>query len=112
MTSIMWPTRSRVGRLVDGETRLVGGDLEQDAARLAEINRAEVFALDYRRHVAPRLDKYLAPVELMRVVGRPPGHVVDGADSLLAGRRLRRVEDVEDRSWAAGASFEARAVAL
>src|SRR5216684_1201062 len=53
----------RVGRLVDREPWLIGRDLEEDAARLAEINRAEVLALDDRRHVAPGLDEHLEHVE-------------------------------------------------
>src|SRR5262245_43517467 len=32
--------------LVDGEARAVGRDLEQDAARLAEIDRVEIVAVD------------------------------------------------------------------
>src|SRR5438128_2886937 len=102
----------RIGRLVHGEAGLVGGDLEQDAARLAEVDRAEVLALDDRRHVTARLDQHLAPVQLVGVVGRAPRDVVDGADRLLPHRRLRRVEHIEDRGRATRAGFEARAVAL
>src|ERR1700682_1601900 len=67
------------GGLVDGEARLVRGDLEQDAAGLAEIDRTEIFALDHRRHVAPGLDEHLAPVELVHVVGGAPCDMVDGS---------------------------------
>src|SRR5713226_4190784 len=80
----------RVGRLVDGEARLVGRDLEKDAAGLAEIDRPEIFALDHRRHISAGLHKDLAPFELVGVVAGAPGDVVDGADRLLTNRGLRR----------------------
>src|SRR5216683_2272420 len=80
----------RLGRLVDGEAWLVGGDLKQHAARLAEIDRSEVLALDHGRHVTTGLDQHLAPVELMRVVGGAPCDMVHGSGRLLAHRRLRR----------------------
>src|SRR5712692_1624115 len=66
----------RVGGLVHGEARLVGGDLEEDPTRLAKVDRAEVLALDHRRHVAARLDEKISPIQLVRVVGGAPGHVV------------------------------------
>src|SRR4029077_11008984 len=100
----------RFGGLVYGEAWLVGGDLEEDPARLAEINRPEVFALDHRRHVASGFDQHLTPVDLMRIVGGPPRHMVDGSGRLLPHRRLRRIQHVEHRARAAGAGFEAGAV--
>src|SRR5712692_5379032 len=102
----------RVGRLVDREPRLIGRDLEEDAARLAEINRTEVLALDDRRHVAAGLDQHLSPVQLVGVVAGTPGHVMDGAGGLLTDRRFGRIEHVEQRAGAAGPGFEAGAVAL
>src|SRR2546427_7846837 len=78
-----------LGGLVDGEAWLVGGDLEQDPARLAEVDRLEVFAFDHRRHVAPGLDQHLAPVELVRIVGGAPRNMVDGSGRLLPPRPPR-----------------------
>src|ERR1700687_383840 len=100
----------RFGGLVDREAWLVGGDLEQDPARLAEINRSEVFALDHWCHVAPGLDQHLAPVNLMRIVRGAPRNMVDGSGRLLSHRRFRRVEHVEHRARAAGAGLESGAV--
>src|SRR3954469_558642 len=39
----------RLDRLVDGEARAEGRDLEEDAARLAEVDGAEVEAVDHGR---------------------------------------------------------------
>ena len=43
-------------RLVDGEAGAQGGDLEQDAARLAEVDRAKVEPVDDRRRPHPGLE--------------------------------------------------------
>src|SRR6266851_7245440 len=74
----------RLGGLVDGKAWLVRGDLKQDAAGLAEIDRSEVLALDHGCHVAPGLDQHLAPVELVRIIGGTPRDMVDGSGCLLA----------------------------
>src|SRR5438093_12594068 len=65
-----------LGRLVDGETGTVGRDLEEHAARLAVVDRFEVPAVDYRRHVASCFQERVAPRPLRRSVGGPPGHMV------------------------------------
>src|SRR5260370_17823036 len=76
----------RLCRLVDGEAWLVRGNLKQDAARLAEIYRSEVLALDHGRHVTTGLDHHLAPVELMRVVVGAPSDVGASSGPLPATR--------------------------
>ena len=80
--------------LVDGEAGVVGGDLEEHAAGLAEVDGVEVGAvLD---GVAGRCCGDLrAPVELGGVVGGAEGDVVDGAGAGAAvvgcaGRRRCR----------------------
>src|ERR1700730_567011 len=102
----------RLGRLVHRESRLVVGDLEQYATGLAEIDRAEILALDHGRDVAPGLDQNVTPVQLMRIVGGTPRHVMDRPHRLLAHRSLGRVEHIEHRCRATGPGFEARAIAV
>ena len=53
-------------------------DLEEDAARLAEVDRAEVEAVDDRRRPAPDSATRALP-RLVLVHRRRPGDVVDGA---------------------------------
>ena len=50
-------------RLVDGEAGADRRDLEEDAARLAEVDRAEVEAVDLRRRLGAARDRLLAPVQ-------------------------------------------------
>ena len=79
-------------RLVDGEARAERGDLEEDAARLAEVDRAEVEAVDHRGRLRAGRDRPLAPL-LVLVHGRGPGDVVDAAGALqraLLAAALRR----------------------
>src|SRR5262249_50588232 len=66
-----------VDRLVDGETRLVGRNLEQHATRFAEVNRAEVLAvllLRVSQAMVPR--KLFRHRRLSRVVSRAKCDVV------------------------------------
>src|SRR5258708_14190279 len=55
-------------------------NLEQDAIRLAEVDGAEVEALDHRRRFSPALDDAVAPRDVV-FLGRSPGHGVHGAGS-------------------------------
>ncbi len=67
-------------------------DLEEDAARLAEVDRAKPEAVDHGRRPAAGLGDALPP-RLVLVHRRRPGDVVDGArsgDSGLGGRLARR----------------------
>src|SRR5919201_960327 len=66
-----------LGRLIDREAGAIGSDLEEHAARLAEVNGAEVLAVDDRCHVQSLVDDHSAPGQLMIVVESPPGDVVD-----------------------------------
>src|SRR5829696_194161 len=79
----------RLERLVDREAGAQGRDLEEHTARLAEVDRAEVEAVDHRGGPASGLDHALAP-GLVVVHLRGPGDVVNAAGALQAalGRRL------------------------
>ncbi len=82
-----------VGRLVDREAGGERGDLEQHAVRLAEVDRAEVRAVDDRRRLRAALARGVAPGGVV-LVARGPGDVVDGAGPLqaaLGGRGIVRV---------------------
>src|SRR2546422_11641348 len=68
-----------LGRLVDSEARTVGGDLEKDATRLAEIDRLEVPAVDHWGHVAAGCQQRVSPRDLGIRVRRPPGDVMTGS---------------------------------
>ena len=68
----------RFERLVDGEARAESRDLEQDPGRLAEVDRAEVEAVDCGCWVGAALDRERAPgPEFIRECG--PSDVVDRA---------------------------------
>src|ERR1700693_5711365 len=75
--------------LVGGEARAERRDLEQDAARLAEVDRAEPEAVDDRRRPAACFLDALAPRLLLLHPARP-GDVVHraGTGNPRLGRRL------------------------
>src|SRR3954454_13407092 len=79
--------------LVNGEAGAERGDLEQDAARLAEVDRLEVEALDDRRRARARLLDRRAP-RLVVFLRRRPRDVVDSPRSLQAAAFVL-VVDVE-----------------
>src|SRR5919201_95981 len=74
-------------RLVRSEAGAERRDLEEHAARLAEVDRPEVEAIDHRRRRGTGLQNPLAP-GLVVFHGRGPGDVVDRpspADAVLGG---------------------------
>ena len=81
------------GVLVAVEARLVGGDLEQHAARRAEIDRPEIVAVDHRRHLVAGVHQRLAHFELLGAVLDREGDVVHRARAEIgegrAGQRSR-----------------------
>src|SRR5450759_424750 len=68
-------------RLVDVEARAKGGDLEEHAAGLAEIDRPEVGAVDDWSRLDTGANQRGVPVPVV-VIGRGPGYVVDAAGTL------------------------------
>ncbi len=84
----------RLERLVGREARPDRRDLEQHAARLAEVDRLEVEAVDHRRRLPAALDHLVAP-RLVLVDLRRPRDVMHRARGLqpalrpAAGRRRR-----------------------
>src|ERR687891_1619187 len=91
----------RLERLVDREAGRAGGDLEQHAARLAEVDRAEVVAVDHRGGAAAALLDAPAP-RLVVLVLRCPRDVVHRSRALYATVGWRGV--VEVQAAAAGAA--------
>src|SRR5919109_5402481 len=81
-------------RLVDGEPGTDRCDLEQDAARLAEVDRAEVEAVDDRRWMRTARAHALVPRRVL-VLRRGPGDVVHRACTLVARLRGRFVVCIE-----------------
>src|SRR5947207_8582489 len=83
------PLAERLERLVDREAGADRGDLEENAARLPEVDRAEVEAVDHRRRVRTGSGDAPLPVVVL-VLRRRPRDVVDGARAGDAGflRRL------------------------
>src|SRR3954452_419171 len=80
--------------LVDSEAWRRRGDLEQDPLRLAEVDRVEVVAVDYRRDAHAALRHALLPREVV-VVERVPVDVVDRPRALDAALRGFVVPPVE-----------------
>src|SRR3954453_2309941 len=68
-------------RHVHREARAVVGDREQDAARLAEVDRVEVVAVDDAGGRDAHFRKMVLPARVLGD-GRAPGDVVHGAGAL------------------------------
>src|SRR2546421_3101118 len=90
-------------RLVGRETGPERGDLEEHAARLAEVDRLEPEAVDDRRRVRARVRDALSPGRVI-LDGRRPGDVMDGPRALQPSLRRRRVVRIE-RAAAGAARF-------
>jgi hypothetical protein len=105
------PGAERLGRLVHGHARAVGGDLEQHPAGLAEVDRAEVGAVHHRRHADPEAGEGLLPRLLGGVVGRAEGDVVHVSDAVARPAGAGLLEDVEEHRGRAAARARRRAAA-
>src|SRR5439155_16975054 len=88
------PLAETLGWLVGREPGADGGDLEQDAARLAEVDRPEVEAVDDWRRPRPGPCNALVPC-LVIAGRRGPGDVVDGPGAAHSGLGGRLVVPVE-----------------
>src|SRR3954447_4275214 len=78
-----------LGRLVDGEARRERRDLEEHAARLAEVDGGEVVAVADVGHVLAGGAGALLPREVV-LVARGPGDVVHGARTEAPAAALGR----------------------
>ena len=78
-----------LGVFVGREARASGCELEQDAARLPEVDRPEPEAVDHRRRLGAGLEDALPDVEFVLLVVGAPGDVVHrpGARDARLGRR-------------------------
>src|SRR6266568_9028811 len=69
-------------RLVGGKAGAVGGDLEQDAVRLAEIKAAEIKPVDLAGVADAQFVQPPRPGMVLRLVRRAERDVVDAAGAL------------------------------
>jgi hypothetical protein len=89
------------GVLVDGEAGALGGELEQHAAGLHEVDRAEPEAVDHLGRSAAGAGDGVAQGLLVLAVGHRPREVVDAADAPGAAAPLGVLAHVEDAAGAA-----------
>jgi hypothetical protein len=103
------PRPSASGGLVHREAGRVGGDLEQHAARLAEIDRVEVLPVDHRRHLRwPAA----ASASRQRAARRRPrrGRRCGGcARALPPDRRAGPLQEVDDAAPRVARGLQAQA---
>lgn len=95
-------------RLIDEETGTIGCDFEKRAARFAEIDGAEVEAVDDPGDVHAGLFQFFAPLELGGVIGDAKGGVMNHPRAQAAALGVRRCDDIDQ----GGVLLKARAVAF
>src|SRR5262249_9492071 len=84
-------------RLVNGETGNIGRYLEQNATRLAEIDRTKVIAvLLVRRTLVVRSDEFLRHLRLLCVVRCAKGDVMHRAAPLMSSQKSPGLVNVDD----------------
>src|SRR5918993_3441409 len=89
---------------VNGEPWQVGGDLEEHPTGLAEVDRAEVVAVEDGGDVETAGRDLLPPFPLRRLIRRPPGDVVHRSDRRQPSGPVRLLKNV--RKAPAGARAE------
>src|SRR5690348_2392314 len=101
----VFPERAVI--FVGSEARTVGGDLEEYASRLLEVDRLEPEAIDHLSGTHSGGGDPPPDGELRGIVGHAPGYVVHGADAPRAARRLRTFANLDHRSGSAIGGREA-----
>src|SRR3954466_14742829 len=86
-----------IDRLVGGKARPVGGDFEEDAAGLAEINGMKILAIDHRRDAKAERVQFFAELHLLLFVFRAEGDVMDGTGGDVPEPDIRSLEQVDLR---------------
>ena len=81
-------------RLIRGESRRIGGNLEQNTARLAKINRVEILTIQNRRHIVMLARELGLPLPLYRVRLGSKGHVVHCAHTHRAASGIGLAQDM------------------
>src|SRR5712692_7827818 len=93
--------------LVCCETGAIGGNLEEHATRLAEVDRMEVEAIDHWRHGRVDFGNTRSPEPLFLLVGRAEGHVMHAADAYKAVEWQARINlHMHLRACSARADFK------
>src|SRR5206468_558266 len=75
---------------INTETGTVGCQFEKNAARLAEVDRFEPKAIDYRSRMRAVTQNLVAHFELVRLVTHSPGQVMHAACSPGSAWCIRR----------------------
>ncbi|KAI3480216.1 hypothetical protein L1887_57675 [Cichorium endivia] len=100
------------GILVAVETGLIGGDLEQDAARSAEIDRPEIIAIDDGGDLIARIHQRLTHVQLLLTVFDGESDMVDRTCPRTGKGRLRQGRKIDRVGTVAAGNDEARHIAF
>src|ERR1035437_4538956 len=90
-----------IHRLVRRKTWSVGGDLEQDAVRLAEIKAAKIEPVDLAGVADAEFVQPPRPGFVLHVVGRPKRDVMHAARALPCRLRISLLDNVQLGGWAA-----------
>src|SRR3990172_3268841 len=75
--------------LIGGKTRSISGNLEQDTARLAEIDRLEVVAVDDIGHLQACLGNPLPPLRMLCIILFAEHHVMYAAPAHSSRLKFR-----------------------
>ena len=100
------PLAEVLGVLVRREAGTVGGDLEEDAARLPEVERLEVVAVDDVGDADAGRPHPVAPGPVLGVIGGAERDVMDPAAAELGGREIGTLLDANLRAGSARTALE------
>jgi hypothetical protein len=94
--------------LVGGEARAIGGDFEEDATWLMEVDGVEVEAVDDRRDIASFPGDLFVPLRLLFVVGGAECYVMHASDARMTTLKVGTHVQVNFGSGTTWAYFKDR----
>src|SRR2546423_4639393 len=101
-----------VGWLVDCESGPIGRDLEENTARLAEVNRLEIIAVKLGSDIVAQLRQLGSNFHLLPFVAATERNVMHRTCSHPSGPNARHTTQINDSSGAAGATRVSKDAAL
>ena len=85
-------------RFVDRESGPIGRDFKQDPARLTKIDGVKIFAIDHRRDGKAKIDKFLAPLQLLFIIRRAKCDVMHRSGRNMPNRVIRSFDEIDLRT--------------
>src|ERR1700682_2590736 len=82
-------------RFVGGKSRSFGRNFKENPARVAEINRMKILAIDHWRDAKAKIAKLVSPLQLLLLVRAAKRDVMHGAGGNISEMTVRPLQQID-----------------